>query len=112
MGVGRPIDIICAVEKGIDMFDCVLPNDLEKWQSFTKFGEINLRNSCFAFDKSPLDDTINCHVSQNFSKSYLHHLTKNNEILSSMILSLHNIAFYMKMMSDIRQSIIDNDFQK
>ena len=50
--------------------------------------------------------------SQNFSKSYLHHLTKNNEILSSMILSLHNIAFYMKMMSDIRQSIIDNDFQK
>lgn len=113
MGVGRPIDVICAVEKGIDMFDCVLPTRFGRnGRAFTKFGEINLRNSCFAFDKSPLDDTINCHVSQNFSKSYLHHLTKNNEILSSMILSLHNIAFYMKMMSDIRQSIIDNDFQK
>ena len=113
MGVGRPIDIICAVERGIDMFDCVLPTRFGRnGRAFTQHGEINLRNACYAVDENPLDDSINCYVSQDFSRSYIHHLTKNNEILSSMILSLHNIAFYMKMMSDIRKSIINKDFEK
>ena len=113
MGVGRPIDIICAVEKGIDMFDCVLPTRFGRnGRAFTREGEINLRNACYAYDQNPLDESINCYVSKEFTKSYIHHLTKNNEILSSMILSLHNIAFYMKMMSDIRESIINNEFEK
>ena len=67
--------------------------------------KINLRNAKFANDKNPLDKNGNCFVSTNFSKAYLHHLTKSNEILSSMILSLHNIAFYKKMMEDIREAI-------
>ena len=113
MGVGRPIDIFCAVERGIDMFDCVLPTRLGRnGRAFTKYGELNLRNAIFAKDKTPLDKTLNCYVSQNFSKSYIHHLVKNNEILGAMILSLHNIAFYKMMMCDIRESIINKNFIK
>ncbi len=113
MGVGRPIDILCAVEKGVDMFDCVIPTRFGRnGRAFTKFGEINLRNACYAKDNNPLDITVNSEVSQKFSRSYIHHLTKNNEILSSMILSLHNIAFYKKMMSDIRESIINKKFRE
>ena len=114
MGVGRPVDIIRAVENGVDMFDCVLPTRFGRnGRAFTlKFGEINLRNKCFADDCSPLDEDINCYASRNFSKSYIHHLTKSNEILSSMILSLHNIAFYEKMMLDIRNAIENKNFKK
>ena len=113
MGVGRPVDIFKSVEKGIDMFDCVLPTRFGRnGRAFTTFGEINLKNSKFCSDDSPLDENIDCEASKSFSKSYLHHLTKNNEILSSMILSLHNIAFYKKMMSDIRNSIINKNFKK
>ncbi len=113
MGVGRPIDIFESIERGIDMFDCVLPTRFGRnGRAFTTNGEINLRNSKYINDNSPLDKKINCYVSKNFSKSYLHHLTKNNEILSCMILSLHNIAFYKKMMCDIRNSIIEKKFKK
>ena len=111
MGVGRPLDIFRAVESGIDMFDCVLPTRFGRnGRAFTTQGEINLRNAKFVDDNSPLDAKIDCFVSNNYSKSYIHHLTKSNEILSSMILSLHNIAFYEKMMSDIRNSIKLNKF--
>jgi queuine tRNA-ribosyltransferase len=113
MGVGRPIDIFNSVEKGVDMFDCVLPTRFGRnGRAFTSQGEINLRNSCFSRDDTPLDKNVNCYASQRFSKSYLHHLTKSNEILSAMILSLHNVAFYKKMMSDIRESIINKTFKK
>ncbi len=113
MGIGRPVDIISAVEQGIDMFDCVLPTRFGRnGRAFTFDGEINLKNSKFAKDESCIDKEINCKASNNFSKSYIHHLTKNNEILSSMILSLHNIAFYKKMMSDIRYSILSNNFNE
>ena len=113
MGVGRPIDIFEAVERGVDMFDCVIPTRFGRnGRAFTKKGEINLRNAKFANDKNPLDKNGNCFVSTNFSKAYLHHLTKSNEILSSMILSLHNIAFYKKMMEDIREAIKKKKFLK
>ena len=113
MGVGRPCDIFCAVERGIDMFDCVLPTRFGRnGRAFTQKGEMNLRNSIYAKDESPLDKTLNCYASQNFSRSYIHHLVKSNEILGSMILSLHNIAFYKMMMCDIRESIIKNEFLK
>ena len=113
MGVGRPVDIIRSVEEGIDMFDCVLPTRFGRnGRAFTMAGELNLRNSKYSNDESPLDKDINCFASNEFSKSYIHHLVKNNEILSSMILSLHNIAFYKKMMCDIRESILTNTFEK
>ncbi len=113
MGVGRPVDIIRSVEEGIDMFDCVLPTRFGRnGRAFTMAGELNLRNSKYSNDESPLDKNIDCFASNEFSKSYIHHLVKNNEILSSMILSLHNIAFYKKMMCDIRESILTNTFEK
>ena len=111
MGVGRPIDIFESVENGIDMFDCVLPTRFGRnGRAFTSEGEINLRNAKFAKDKESLDKNIDCPASKNFSRGYIHHLTKTNEILSSMILSLHNIAFYQKMMSDIRNAIKNKRF--
>ena len=113
MGVGRPSDIFSAVERGIDMFDCVLPTRFGRnGRAFTQKGEINLRNAIYARDELPLDETLDSYVSQNFSRSYIHHLVKSNEILGSMILSLHNIAFYKMMMCDIRESIINNEFLK
>jgi len=113
MGIGRPVDIIRSVEQGIDMFDCVLPTRFGRnGRAFTFEGEINLRNAKFSNDDSALDPNIESYASSTFSKSYIHHLTKNNEILSSMILSLHNIAFYKKMMSDIREGIVNNTFEE
>ena len=113
MGVGRPVDIFESVERGVDMFDCVIPTRFGRnGRAFVKDGEINLRNAKFAKDQSPLDVNGDSIVSKEFSKAYLHHLTKSNEILSSMILSLHNIAFYKKMMLEIRESIIKNKFKE
>ena len=113
MGVGRPVDIFESVEKGIDMFDCVIPTRFGRnGRAFVKEGEINLRNAKFAKDQSPLDSKNNSIVSREFSRAYLHHLTKSNEILSSMILSLHNIAFYKTMMEEIRNSIIKKKFKE
>ena len=113
MGVGRPVDIFESVEKGIDMFDCVIPTRFGRnGRAFVNEGEINLRNAKFAKDQSPLDSKSNSIVSREFSRAYLHHLTKSNEILSSMILSLHNIAFYKTMMNEIRNSIIKKKFKE
>ena len=113
MGVGRPVDIFHAVANGIDMFDCVIPTRFGRnGRAFsTTLGEINLRNSTFASDPSPLDKNIDCYASQNFSRGYIHHLIKSNEILASMILSLHNVAFYEKMMLDIREAIKNKNFK-
>ena len=113
MGVGRPVDIIRSVEQGVDMFDCVLPTRFGRTgRAFTLNGELNLRNSKFSNDERPLDNNLNCFASKEFSRSYIHHLTKTNEILSSMILSLHNIAFYQKMMSDIRNAIKNSTLEQ
>ena len=113
MGVGRPVDIFMAVTYGVDMFDCVLPTRFGRnGRAFTtNEGEINLKNSCYSKDASSLDPKLDCFVSREFSRSYIHHLIKSNEILSSMILSLHNIAFYQKMMFDIRESIKSDNFE-
>ena len=113
MGVGRPVDIFHAVANGVDMFDCVIPTRFGRnGRAFSStLGEINLRNATFAGDESPLDKNIDCFASQNFSKSYIHHLIKSNEILASMILSLHNVAFYEKMMLDIREAIKNKNFK-
>jgi queuine tRNA-ribosyltransferase len=106
MGVGKPTDIIGAVQRGIDMFDCVLPTRSGRTaQAFTRFGTVNMRNARHADDPRPLDDSVNCPASQEYSRAYLHHLIKSEEILGMMLLSWHNVAFYQHMMAQIREAI-------
>ena len=94
MGVGKPNDILCAVELGIDMFDCVLPTRFGRnGRAFSLRGEINLRNSRHARDPRPLEETWDSPI-KNFSRAYLHHLVKTNEILGSILLSWHNTVSY------------------
>ncbi len=109
MGVGMPLDIIGAVKRGIDMFDCVLPTRSGRTgKAFTKFGAVNIRNSRHKKDPRPLDESIDCDASRNYSRSYLHHLVKSNEILGSILLTWHNITFYQSLMSDLRKAIQTN----
>ncbi len=111
MGVGKPIDLIEAVARGIDMFDCVLPTRAGRHgQAWTWEGPINLKNARFAEDQSPLDEAVNCPASQDYSKAYLHHLIKSGEYLGSMVLTWHNTAFFQALMERIRASIADGTF--
>ena len=113
MGVGTPSDILGAVNEGIDMFDCVMPTRSGRTGlAFTWKGKINLKNSCFKNDKTPLDENCNLKSLNKYSKSYLNHLIKTNELLASMLISLHNINFYQQFMSEIRKSIKSRTFSK
>ena len=113
MGVGTPSDILGAVKSGIDMFDCVMPTRSGRTGlAFTWEGKLNLRNSKFQTDKSPLDINTNLRGLNIYSKSYLNHLIKTNEILASMLISLHNINFYQQFMSEIRKEIKKGTFSK
>ncbi|MBM3512178.1 MAG: tRNA guanosine(34) transglycosylase Tgt [Alphaproteobacteria bacterium] len=106
MGVGKPLDIVGAVMRGIDMFDCVIPTRSGRTaQAFTAEGPLNLRNAKHAEDQRPLDETVNCPASRNYSRAYLHHLVRCDEILGLMLLSWHNVAFYQKLMADMRTAI-------
>ena len=111
MGVGTPSDILGAVNEGIDMFDCVLPTRSGRTGlAFTWEGKINLKNSKYQNDLSPLD--VNCEIRNlnRYSKSYLNHLVKTNEMMASMLISLHNINFYQEFMSQIRKNIKSGTF--
>jgi queuine tRNA-ribosyltransferase len=113
MGVGMPQDILGAVKRGIDMFDCVLPTRSGRTGlAFTWQGKINIRNAKYAKDEDPLDRTIDCPASNSYSKNYLNHLVNSNEILGSMLLTWHNIAFYQDLMKKIRISIKENKFDE
>ena len=113
MGVGTPSDILGAVKNGIDMFDCVLPTRSGRTGlAFTWEGKLNLKNSKFKFDKTPLDNKIKLRNLNLYSKSYLNHLIKTNEILASMIISLHNVNFYQQFMHQIRKEIKNGSFNK
>ncbi len=113
MGVGTPSDILGAVKEGIDMFDCVLPTRSGRTGlAFTWKGKLNIRNSKFANDKSPLDPECDIRYLSNYSKSYLHHLVKSDEMLASMLISLNNIYFYQQFMREIRKNIRDGTFYK
>src|SRR2546430_8439607 len=91
MGVGKPDDIIGAVERGVDMFDCVLPTRSGRnGQAFVRSGTINIKNSAYSEDKRPLDELCNCYTCKNYSRSYLHHLVKAKEILGAMLMTMHN----------------------
>ena len=111
MGVGTPSDILGAVKEGIDMFDCVMPTRSGRTGlAFTWKGKINLKNSKYVNDKTPLD--IECDIKQlnKYSKSYLNHLIKSNEMMASMLISLHNIHFYQQFMREIRKNIKNGTF--
>ena len=112
MGVGKPIDLVEAVARGIDMFDCVLPTRSGRHgQAWTWDGPINLRNAKFAEDLSPVDERIDCPASREFSRAYLHHLIRSGEYVGSMVLSWHNTAFFQALMAEIRLSIAENRFK-
>ena len=113
MGVGKPDDLIGAVKRGVDMFDCVLPTRSGRTgQAFTSKGQVNIKNSKHILDKMPLDLECNCYTCQNFSRAYLHHLFRGKEILGLMLLSWHNIHFYLNIMKDIRNAIEIKEFEK
>lgn len=111
MGVGLPEDIIESVERGIDMFDCVIPTRYARSATlFTRRGKIRISNKNYKRDFFPIDPSCNCYTCQNFSRAYLHHLFAANEVLSAVLSAIHNISFYQKMMSEIRQAIANNCF--
>lgn len=111
MGVGTPSDILGAVKRGIDMFDCVIPTRSGRTGlAFTWKGRLNLRNSKYQRDDSPLDENLNIRNLNAYSKSYINHLINSNEILASMILTMNNIVFYQDLMKKIREAIKNNAF--
>ncbi|EPR16447.1 queuine tRNA-ribosyltransferase [Sphingobium indicum IP26] len=111
MGVGKPDDIVGAVERGIDMFDCVLPTRSGRnGQAFTWAGPLNIRNARFAEDMGPLDPRCACPVCATWSRAYLHHLVKAGEMLGAMLMTQHNIHFYQALMQEIRDSIAAGRF--
>ena len=113
MGVGKPIDIVEAVYRGIDMFDCVIPTRSGRHgQVWTDKGPYNIKRAEFAEDQSPLDETISCPASQNYSKAYIHHLIRSKELLGAMILSWHNIAYFQDLMRRIRFAITNEAYEK
>tara|TARA_B100000965_G_scaffold370668_1_gene358973 strand:- start:59 stop:679 length:621 start_codon:yes stop_codon:yes gene_type:complete len=113
MGVGTPSDIIGAVKRGIDMFDCVLPTRSGRTGlAFTWQGRINIKNKKYQNDNTPLDKNCNNLNLNKYSKNYLNHLFNTNEILASMLLTLHNINFYQELMSSIRKNINEGTFDE
>ncbi len=111
MGVGRPKDIIESVYRGIDIFDCVIPTrEGRHGNAYVGTDTINIRNSKFENDSSPLDAESDFFVSKNYSKGYLHHLLKINDPLGSMFISLHNLSYYFNLMEDIRKNIMLGTF--
>jgi len=108
MGVGKPDDIVGAVERGIDMFDCVLPTRSGRTgQAFTRDGPINIRNARFGEDQAPLDRDCPCPVCATWSRAYLHHLVRSGEMLGAMLMTEHNIRFYEQLMADLRAAIAE-----
>jgi queuine tRNA-ribosyltransferase len=106
MGVGKPDDIVGAVERGIDMFDCVLPTRSGRnAQAFTWDGTLNLKNACHAEDPAPLDSDCRCPACRQFSRAYLHHTVKAGEIIAAMLLTWHNLTFYQDLMAGLRDAI-------
>jgi queuine tRNA-ribosyltransferase len=108
MGAGTPDDIVEAVRRGVDMFDCVMPTRAGRHgQVFTRHGRMNLRNARFAEDTSSLDESSKCTASNTYSRAYLHHLVRSNEILGMMLLTWSNLAYYQELMAGLRKAIAE-----
>ena len=111
MGVGKPGDLVGAVERGVDMFDCVLPTRSGRnGQAFTWDGPINIRNAKFAEDQDPLDPSCDCPVCTTWSRAYLHHLVRSGEMLGAMLMTQHNLHFYQSLMAGMRDAIAAGTF--
>jgi queuine tRNA-ribosyltransferase len=113
MGVGTPEDLVESVARGVDMFDCVLPTrNGRTGQAFTSRGKLNVKNSQWAKDNRPLDESCPCSVCRRHSRAYLRHLYMSGEMLASILLTHHNLAFFLDTMRGVRQSIRSGDFPK
>lgn len=106
MGVGTPEDLVFAVRRGIDMFDCVMPTrNARNGHLFTRFGDVKIKNARYRADTGPLDPSCDCYTCTQFSRAYLHHLFRNGEILGGMLNTLHNLHFYQVIMAEMRAAI-------
>lgn len=111
MGVGKPSDIVGAVARGVDMMDCVLPSRSGRTgQIFTRRGVVNIKNARHQNDPRPLDEACSCPACQNYSRAYLHHVFKSQEIIASMLMTWHNLHYYQELMEDMRQAITTDSF--
>ena len=111
MGVGKPDDIVGAVKRGIDMMDCVLPSRSGRTgQVFTRRGVVNIKNARHQDDPRPLDEACSCPACRNYSRAYLHHVFRSQEIISSMLLTWHNLHYFQEIMQQMRDAIAADDF--
>ncbi len=111
MGVGTPLDLLEAVHRGVDLFDCILPSALAKRGTvFTAHGKMQLRRGIYKFDARPLDPDCDCTTCGTYTRAYLHHLHKTDEVLGWQLLSLHNLSFYHRSMAEMRKAILENSF--
>ena len=111
MGVGTPEDLVEAVSNGIDMFDCVMPTqNARNGHLFTRFGDVRIKNAQYRLDTKPLDERCSCYTCRNFTRAYLHHLHRLNEILGARLNSIHNLHYYQELMADMRAAIERNQF--
>ncbi len=113
MGVGDPVDLLEGIQRGIDMFDCVLPTRIARHaNAFTSTGKINLKNAKFKEDFSKLTDDCDCYACKNYSKAYIRHLIVSNETFGARLLSIHNIRFLIRLMEQSRIAIEENRFDE
>ncbi|KAF1046748.1 tRNA guanosine(34) transglycosylase Tgt [Xylophilus sp.] len=106
MGVGTPEDLVEGVAQGVDMFDCVMPTrNARNGHLFTRYGDLKIRNARFKTDERPIDETLDCYASRHFSRAYLHHLDRCGEMLGPMLASVHNLAYYLNLMREIRAAL-------
>ncbi|OOR91590.1 tRNA guanosine(34) transglycosylase Tgt [Moraxella bovis] len=113
MGVGTPSDIVEAVRRGVDMFDCVMPTrNARNGHLFTSTGAVKIKNAVHRHDKNPLDSECDCYTCQNFSRAYLHHLHKCGEMLSAQLNTIHNLRYYQNLMKSIRESLENETFDE
>ena len=112
MGLGDPLGIIEAIDSGVDMFDCVMPTRISRnGSAFTSEGRINIKNKKYLYDLDPLDKRCRCYTCKNYSRAYLKHLFKSREILSSILLTVHNLHFIFNLVSQARDAVISGDFK-
>jgi queuine tRNA-ribosyltransferase len=112
MGVGTPVNLLQAVSKGVDMFDCVVPTrNGRNGQAFTKYGALQLKNASFSDDLRPIDESCGCYACKNHSRAYIRHLLNTEELLALRLVSLHNIYFYVNLINDARNAVKRNEFE-
>ncbi|WP_370211087.1 tRNA guanosine(34) transglycosylase Tgt [Roseovarius sp.] len=112
MGVGKPDDLVGGVKRGVDMFDCVLPSRSGRTgQAFTRRGVVNIKNARHQDDPRPLDESCDCPCCRNYSRAYLHHVMRAKEIISSMLMTWHNLHYYQVLMSEMREAISEGRFE-